>query len=64
MKNLLIGFASILSYKDISHIIYLAVTENLRNKGYGSKIIQEIKKIKTSQKILADLEKNRHDERK
>ena len=38
-----IGFASIVLYKDICYIFFLAVSENERNKGYGSQIISLLK---------------------
>ena len=56
-NDVFIGFITILNCKNISHIIYFAVHENLRGQGYGSKILNIIKEIKLSQKILADLEK-------
>ena len=56
-NDVFIGFITILNCKNISHIIYFAVCENLRGQGYGSKILSIIKEIKSSQKILTDLEK-------
>ena len=44
-KNDFIGFASVILYKDICYIFFLAVDEENRNKGYGSKILKEIKKL-------------------
>ena len=38
-----IGFAEITIHQDIVYICFLAVTEENRNKGYGSKIISDIK---------------------
>ena len=38
-----IGFASIVLYKDICYIFFLAVSEKHRNQGYGTKILDFIK---------------------
>ena len=34
-----IGFSQLTTYKDICYIFFLAVSENHRNEGYGSKIL-------------------------
>lgn len=38
-----IGFASFVIYKDICYIFFLAVKDEYRNKGYGTKILSTIK---------------------
>ena len=38
-----IGFASVTFYKDICYLFFLAVKEEQRDKGYGSKIISILK---------------------
>lgn len=40
-----IGFTDLLFYKDLCYLFFLAVTPESRNKGFGSKIIQEIFKM-------------------
>ena len=40
-----IGFASVTFYKDICYLFFLAVKEEQRDKGYGSKIISILKEI-------------------
>lgn len=52
-----IGILSLLSYKDLTHIMYLAVSEEYRNCGYGSNILKWLKEFKSSQRIIADLER-------
>ena len=37
-----IGFSNLLYFNDLCYLFFLAVTSNQRNKGYGSKIIQDI----------------------
>ena len=43
-KHEFIGFSSVIIYKDICYIFFLAVEEENRNKGYGTKILNELKK--------------------
>ena len=40
-----IGFTNLLFYKNLCYIFFLAVTPEVRNKGYGSQIIQEVFKL-------------------
>ena len=48
-----IGFANVLFYKDICYMFFLAINPDYRNKGYGSKIIQEaFKKYKGKRFVL------------
>lgn len=42
-KDVFIGFASFITYKDICYIFFLAVSEKYRNQGYGTKILDVIK---------------------
>ncbi len=47
-----IGFTDLLSYQDICYVFFLAVTPQKRGQGYGSKIIEEIKKIKSEKTLF------------
>ena len=40
--NEFIGFTNLLFYKDLCYMFFLAISEEHRNKGYGSQIIQEV----------------------
>lgn len=51
-----IGFACILNIRDISHIIYFAVDNKLRGKGYGSQILSDISAHKKGMRIIVDIE--------
>lgn len=42
-NNKFIGFTNLIFYKDIIYIFFLAVKDEYRNKGYGSKILQYLK---------------------
>lgn len=42
-SGLFVGFSSVIIYKDICYIFFLAVKESQRNKGYGSQILKQIK---------------------
>ena len=44
-NNMFIGFANTITHKDICYLFFLAVKDEFRNKGYGSKIIQLLKEL-------------------
>lgn len=54
--NLFCGFACFLNGGDISHIIYLAIEESLRNRGYGSMALQALHAYKSGRRIMVDIE--------
>ena len=39
-------------YKDIVYIYYLAITEPLRNKGYGTKVLNDMKEMYKDKRII------------
>ena len=43
-NNTFIGFTSLVFYKEICYLFFLAVSPTLRHKGYGSQILEMIKK--------------------
>ena len=47
-----VGFSSVILYKDICYIFFLAVSSNKRDQGYGSQILSEIKHIYNDNVIL------------
>ena len=55
--NVFFGFCMLLSYKNITHILYFATIPSIRNKGYGSKILEYLQSFKPNNSILADIEK-------
>lgn len=50
------GFACLLNCEDISHIIYFAIEDTLRGKGYGTAAISAMAEIKKGKRILVDIE--------
>lgn len=50
------GMAVLLTWRDITHIIYFAVREALRGKGRGAQILRQIQKAHPGQRIIADVE--------
>lgn len=50
------GFVSLLTWADITHILYFAIEEALRNRGLGSAALECIKSRKPGQRLIADLE--------
>ena len=51
-----VGMACLLNTPTISHIIYFAVDESLRGRGYGSKALELLYKRKPDKKIMVDIE--------
>ena len=51
-----IGLVILLTHGDITHILYFAVVEALRGRGYGAEILAAIRRRYPKQRILADLE--------
>ena len=51
-NNKFIGFISTVNYDDICYIFFLAVIEKERNKGYGSKMLSEMKNMFQDKVIL------------
>jgi len=54
--DVLVGLYAILTVGDLSHVQFLAVEERLRNDGYGSQILDEIKSRYASNRIIVDIE--------
>ena len=54
--DLFCGFACLLTDKDISHIIYFAVEDTLRGKGYGSAALSTMAQWKKDKRIIVDIE--------
>lgn len=54
--ELFCGFAVFLNGKEISHIIYFAIEEKLRNRGYGSSALQALHTYKKGRRIMVDIE--------
>lgn len=53
---ILCGFYSALTFGDITHILFLAVEEKLRDHGYGSQILTEIGKAYAGNRVILDVE--------
>lgn len=51
-----IGFVLLLTYLDLTHILYLAVDESLRGRGYGAQALEAIRRHRPAERIIADLE--------
>lgn len=50
------GFAALMTYGDLSQILYFAIEEKLRGQGYGSAALKAMRKYFGSGRIMADLE--------
>ena len=50
------GFSNSISRGDITNIVYFAVEPELRSRGYGSQILQAIRKKHPDSRIVVDIE--------
>lgn len=50
------GFISLLSWQDVTHILFFAIDEGLRGRGLGSEALQLMCRAKQGQRVIADLE--------
>lgn len=50
------GFASLLTYGDITHILYFAIDEPYREHGYGSEALKLMHTLYPKNRFIADLE--------
>lgn len=55
-KNLFVGFCYLINNNNLTFIPYLAINDNIRSKGYGTKIINKIKSIYKDNRIILDIE--------
>lgn len=55
--ELFVGFVVVLNSGDISHLLFFAVDEKLRSKGYGSEILKSVHNSKPDRRFIADVEK-------
>lgn len=51
------GFVCLLNNGDISHIIYFAVEEDMRDRGYGSGILAAVHEMKKGYRVIVDIER-------
>jgi len=55
-NTLFCGFACLLTQQNITHIIYFAIDDNLRGKGYGSAALTAMRELKPVNRIIVDIE--------
>lgn len=55
--NEYIGLLYLTYYKDIVYVFYLAIDPSHQSKGYGSKILQHLRKVYKDQRLLLNIEK-------
>lgn len=55
-EDLFCGFAALLTWKDITHILYFAIENTLRDRGYGSGAIQALRALRPGNRFIADIE--------
>lgn len=50
------GFVCLLSWQDITHILYLAIDSQLRGRGYGTGMLSAIRQRYPHSRLIADIE--------
>lgn len=56
-ENILLGFVAVVPYQNMVMVDYLAVSGEIRSKGTGSRIIQEVLKLFADKKIVLLIER-------
>ncbi|MFR2534356.1 MAG: GNAT family N-acetyltransferase [Clostridia bacterium] len=56
-QKVLCGFVYAATIENIAFIMFLAVDQCIRSKGYGSKILEEMQKIYSNNKIIISIER-------
>lgn len=51
-----VGLAYVLQNEDVVYLFFLAVNPQIRSRGYGSEILQDIKKIAGSRPVVLAIE--------
>lgn len=54
--DVFLGFACMLTSSDITHIIYFAIDDILRNQGYGTEVLKMIHSQYKNNRIIVDIE--------
>lgn len=52
-----VGFSGIFEYENLIYLGFLAIEPRLQNKGYGSKILKELKEIFADKILVLEIEK-------
>lgn len=55
--NAYVGLLNLAYYKDIVYVYYLAIVPSQQSKGYGSEILQHLRKIYPDKRLLLNIEK-------
>lgn len=56
-RDLFVGMAVTMNSPDITHLVYLAIDDNLRGKGYGTQALALLHKYYAGKRIIADIER-------
>lgn len=55
--DLFVGMASVMNSPDITHIVYLAIDDSLRGKGYGSQALNLLHEFYNGKRVMVDIER-------
>ena len=59
LDNVFCGFGCLLTRGSITHLLYFAVEDRFRNRGYGSQILRELKALVGENKLVVDIESDK-----
>ena len=55
-NDIFAGFSYTVTQKDLTYVLYLAVSANSRSKGYGTQIMSHIKSLNPNNRIILNIE--------
>ena len=55
--DLFVGMAAVMNSPDITHIVYLAIEDDLRGRGYGSEALKLLHNYYSGKRIMVDIER-------
>lgn len=59
--GIIVGFALLIAYRKIVHILYFAIDKNHQGKGYGHQALELMKTMYPKHIFIADIEKYEED---
>ncbi|MDF0728422.1 GNAT family N-acetyltransferase [Cytobacillus sp. S13-E01] len=55
-KDIFVGFTYLITHKNLTYVLYLAIDGNVRSKGYGSLVLSQIKEKYSKNQIILNIE--------
>ena len=55
-EDVFVGFTYLITHKDLTYVLYIAIDDNIRSKGYGSLALAQIKEKYPDNRIILNIE--------